>query len=280
MFTYSSNPTAARGCSWVRLAAGVLPGSQRWRGGTEGRDPPGAGGNLPQPCSTPFSRGIAALLPDNVILPLQRLPFCRASCSRGVGHPRCLRGAARGPSARSAERASASCSRDLLGGCVACWLPCNGRISHILINTSLAPSSSAPFPKQTGINSAGCLACSGLEGLIPWTWVGALLGQPGRVLGHEAAHPGRAAPHPPVAPQPPGALPSSACGGALAAVPSAQLTPAWFPVSWAPSTLPASSCAPAGHSPSPGHGRATRTRGGPAAPQPAALPGAADHWCP
>ena len=145
--------------------------------------------------------------------------------------------------------------------CAACWLVYNGRITHILINISLAPSSSAPFPKQTSVNSACCLACSGPEGSIPWTWVGALLGKPGRALGHVAAHPGHAAPYPPTPAQPLGALPCAACGAALAAVPSAERAPAWFPISRAPSTLPASSCIPMRRSPSPGHGRAACTRG-------------------
>lgn len=249
---------AARGCSWCCLAPS--DGEVGRRGETH----LGLGGTCPSPAQRLSAEASLLYFPimsffhySDSLLPGELLHRGRA--------PTLFAGSRAWP-VGSAERASESCSRDLLGGCVACWLPRNGRISHILINTSLAPSSSAPLPEQTGINSACCLACSGLEGLIPWTWVGALLRQPGRVLGREAAHPGHAAPRPPAPPQPPGALPCSVGGGALAAVPSAQLTPAWFPVSWAPSTLPASSCAPAGHSPSLGHGRATCTRGGPAVP--------------
>lgn len=100
------------------------------------------------------------------------------------------------------------CSGDLLRGRAAPWLVYNGRISHILINISLAASASASSPKQTGIKPPCCLACSSPEGFIPWTRVGALLGMPGRGLGHKAARPGHAAPYPPTtSPAPEGFAP-------------------------------------------------------------------------
>lgn len=100
---------------------------------------------------------------------------------------------------------------------MACWLVYNVRISYILINISLAPSFSAPFPKQYSIKPACCLAHSAPGGLITRTWVGTLRG----------SSPRRAAPDTPrPIPGLGGSLPCAACQRGPDRIPLASPLPA------------------------------------------------------
>lgn len=100
---------------------------------------------------------------------------------------------------------------------MACWLVYNVRISYILINISLAPSFSAPFPKQYSIKPACCLAHSAPGGLIIRTWVGTLRGSSPRRAAPDAPGPG---------PGLGGSLPCAACQRGPGCVPLASLFPA------------------------------------------------------
>lgn len=100
---------------------------------------------------------------------------------------------------------------------MACWLVYNVRISYILINISLAPSFSAPFPKQYSIKPACCLAHSAPGGLIIRTWVGTLRGSSPRCAAPDAPGP---------VPGLGGSLPCAACQRGPGCVPLASLLPA------------------------------------------------------